>query len=213
MLQDSGCKCQTCVELVARKAESACRNRAPFSTATPKATPFLENSVIEKGLLTLQLRALILFGRNGGIRTRDPLHPMQVRYQAALHSVLLLRIIGRKNSLPEKSTHFFQKSAKRLPLRAFRAACTCFLHVAICIDRQSFRDETQWAVPVHWCTKEQVFAKVKLVDHEAALHIQNDCYSTLTISQAPTLNSAPALTASSSQILCTKLVHTRDSPV
>lgn len=25
-------------------------------------------------------------GRNGGIRTRDPLHPMQVRYQAALHS-------------------------------------------------------------------------------------------------------------------------------
>ncbi len=25
------------------------------------------------------------FGRGGGIRTRDPLHPMQVRYQAALH--------------------------------------------------------------------------------------------------------------------------------
>jgi len=24
-------------------------------------------------------------GRGGGIRTRDPLHPMQVRYQAALH--------------------------------------------------------------------------------------------------------------------------------
>lgn len=24
------------------------------------------------------------FGRGGGIRTRDPLHPMQVRYQAAL---------------------------------------------------------------------------------------------------------------------------------
>ena len=23
-------------------------------------------------------------GRDGGIRTRDPLHPMQVRYQAAL---------------------------------------------------------------------------------------------------------------------------------
>ena len=27
-----------------------------------------------------------MLGRNGGIRTRDPLHPMQVRYQAALHS-------------------------------------------------------------------------------------------------------------------------------
>jgi hypothetical protein len=25
-----------------------------------------------------------VFGRDGGIRTRDPLHPMQVRYQAAL---------------------------------------------------------------------------------------------------------------------------------
>ena len=25
-----------------------------------------------------------LYGRGGGIRTRDPLHPMQVRYQAAL---------------------------------------------------------------------------------------------------------------------------------
>lgn len=27
------------------------------------------------------------FGRGGGIRTRDPLHPMQVRYQAALRPV------------------------------------------------------------------------------------------------------------------------------
>jgi hypothetical protein len=30
--------------------------------------------------------ALFLIGRRGGIRTRDPLHPMQVRYQAALHA-------------------------------------------------------------------------------------------------------------------------------
>ncbi len=28
-------------------------------------------------------------GRRGGIRTRDPLHPMQVRYQAALHAEAL----------------------------------------------------------------------------------------------------------------------------
>ena len=28
---------------------------------------------------------VLIFGRGGGIRTRDPLHPMQVRYQAALH--------------------------------------------------------------------------------------------------------------------------------
>ncbi len=32
-----------------------------------------------------QLRLWSIFnGRGGGIRTRDPLHPMQVRYQAAL---------------------------------------------------------------------------------------------------------------------------------
>ena len=29
----------------------------------------------------------LFFGRGGGIRTRDPLHPMQVRYQAALRPV------------------------------------------------------------------------------------------------------------------------------
>ncbi len=36
-------------------------------------------------------------GRRGGIRTRDPLHPMQVRYQAALHAearILARRLIG-----------------------------------------------------------------------------------------------------------------------
>ena len=32
------------------------------------------------------LICLAFIGRNGGIRTRDPLHPMQVRYQAALRS-------------------------------------------------------------------------------------------------------------------------------
>ena len=30
------------------------------------------------------LRNGLFIGRSGGIRTRDPLHPMQVRYQAAL---------------------------------------------------------------------------------------------------------------------------------
>jgi hypothetical protein len=36
---------------------------------------------------TMRCNPLIYFnknGRDGGIRTRDPLHPMQVRYQAAL---------------------------------------------------------------------------------------------------------------------------------
>ncbi len=33
--------------------------------------------------------ALILLGRDGEIRTHDPLHPMQVRYRAALHPDLM----------------------------------------------------------------------------------------------------------------------------
>ena len=40
----------------------------------------------EKGLADFHLLTLINIGRRGGIRTRDPLHPMQVRYQAALHA-------------------------------------------------------------------------------------------------------------------------------
>lgn len=32
-------------------------------------------------------------GRGGGIRTRDPLHPMQVRYQAALRPERVANII------------------------------------------------------------------------------------------------------------------------
>jgi hypothetical protein len=39
------------------------------------------------GLVVLTLCSdSTIFGRRGGIRTRDPLHPMQVRYQAALHA-------------------------------------------------------------------------------------------------------------------------------
>ena len=37
-----------------------------------------------------QLEAFVQsIGRRGGIRPRDPLHPMQVRYQAALHAEAL----------------------------------------------------------------------------------------------------------------------------
>ena len=43
--------------------------------------PQKDKRVSRKNLLTL-----VIFGRRGGIRTRDPLHPMQVRYQAALHA-------------------------------------------------------------------------------------------------------------------------------
>ena len=35
---------------------------------------------------TFRLWAFAVNGRRGGIRTRDPLHPMQVRYLAALHA-------------------------------------------------------------------------------------------------------------------------------
>ncbi len=42
-----------------------------------------------KGLVGTILLTLVSNGRRGGIRTRDPLHPMQVRYQAALHAEAL----------------------------------------------------------------------------------------------------------------------------
>ncbi len=37
------------------------------------------------GRIPCEDRPVVMHGRGGGIRTRDPLHPMQVRYQAALH--------------------------------------------------------------------------------------------------------------------------------
>jgi hypothetical protein len=45
-----------------------------------------------KGLARKNVLTLVILGRDGGIRTRDPLHPMQVRYQAALHPDVSLRV-------------------------------------------------------------------------------------------------------------------------
>jgi hypothetical protein len=39
---------------------------------------------IKKGWFLVETNPFDFYGRDGGIRTRDPLHPMQVRYQAAL---------------------------------------------------------------------------------------------------------------------------------
>ena len=50
-----------------------------------------------------------IFGRGGGIRTRDPLHPMQVRYQAALRPDKL-RII---DTAFEIAKAYFQSLARR----------------------------------------------------------------------------------------------------
>ena len=46
-------------------------------------------------------------GRRGGIRTRDPLHPMQVRYQAALHAEAL-HYTARLRLNREQRTDFLQ---------------------------------------------------------------------------------------------------------
>ncbi len=48
-----------------------------------------------------------MFGRRGGIRTRDPLHPMQVRYQAALHAVQTIIAMLEQN-LIEQAAYFEQ---------------------------------------------------------------------------------------------------------
>jgi hypothetical protein len=58
-------------------------------TGIPLGIPLGEKSGWEKtnGLAAEAAKPLIYNeknGRDGGIRTRDPLHPMQVRYQAAL---------------------------------------------------------------------------------------------------------------------------------
>ena len=45
----------------------------------------------QKSLLIKNQEAACI-GRRGGIRTRDPLHPMQVRYQAALHAEAMIVI-------------------------------------------------------------------------------------------------------------------------
>ena len=48
-----------------------------------------------------------MFGRRGGIRTRDPLHPMQVRYQAALHADA--RIIAALGEGSVEQTTYFEQ--------------------------------------------------------------------------------------------------------
>ena len=55
-------------------------------TGTVQAPEALAGTRNTKGLVGANLLTLVNFGRGGGIRTRDPLHPMQVRYQAALHA-------------------------------------------------------------------------------------------------------------------------------
>ena len=61
-------------------------------------------------------------GRRGGIRTRDPLHPMQVRYQAALHAEQMfiiaraVRPISKNSAL--RSVFAAQKVADFLQLTA-----------------------------------------------------------------------------------------------
>ena len=50
-------------------------------------------------------------GRRGGIRTRDPLHPMQVRYQAALHAdkPLIISCVARVSAFDaQQKTNFAQ---------------------------------------------------------------------------------------------------------
>lgn len=51
---------------------------------------------------------LDLSGRDGGIRTRDPLHPMQVRYQAALRPERE-RNYSRKILVLHLQRHFFHE--------------------------------------------------------------------------------------------------------
>jgi hypothetical protein len=56
---------------------------------------------MKKAFKNHSLKASVLSnGRCERIRTFDPLHPMQVRYQAAPHTVKL-RIIARPTAVPQ----------------------------------------------------------------------------------------------------------------
>ena len=62
-------------------------------------------------LLFLEFR-----GRGGGIRTRDPLHPMQVRYQAALRPERVAHYAAFEKNFPvihRISRKFFFKCESR----------------------------------------------------------------------------------------------------
>ena len=51
-----------------------------------RPTHALRVTTQKKDLAPCEAKSFCVVGRRGGIRTRDPLHPMQVRYQAALHA-------------------------------------------------------------------------------------------------------------------------------
>jgi hypothetical protein len=57
----------------------------PFDMPSPGNRAHVDSAPEnEKAVSDFSLTAFGTTGRDGGIRTRDPLHPMQVRYQAAL---------------------------------------------------------------------------------------------------------------------------------
>ncbi len=70
------------INISSRKIQSV------FLSLLPKITRECAHAgrTSRKGLAGTILLTLMSNGRRGGIRTRDPLHPMQVRYQAALHA-------------------------------------------------------------------------------------------------------------------------------
>ena len=55
-------------------------------------------------------------GRDGGIRTRDPLHPMQVRYQAALHPEAQ-DYISEADRAPAEVPHALNGDHQKGPMR------------------------------------------------------------------------------------------------
>ena len=82
------------------------------------------------------LLTLVITGRRGGIRTRDPLHPMQVRYQAALHAEAV-NYSSISTSNREQGTDFLQ----------FLMQCrTLFKHKALLTGRQADRRRRNHAI-------------------------------------------------------------------
>ena len=77
---------------------------------------FVKSANTKKKGFSLSAETLDITGRGGGIRTHDPLHPMQVRYQAALrpdkHQIITENPMNQRRNI----SITYCNSARRLPV-------------------------------------------------------------------------------------------------